>query len=39
MADHNHRTVEIPYGIFEDVLGLHIEMIGRFVENKKIDGL
>ena len=39
MAHEDHRAVELADGFFQHVLGAHVEVVGRFVENQQIDGL
>ena len=39
MAHHDYSAVEILYRVFEDIFGLHVEMIGGLVENEQIDGI
>ncbi len=39
MADHNHCACEILDGLFEDVFGGHVEMVGRLVKYEQVDRL
>ena len=36
MADDYDRAPEIAYGILQNILGPHIEMIGRLIEDKEV---
>ena len=36
MADYNHRSVEVFDSLLENVFSLHVEVIGRLVEDKKV---
>ena len=38
VAHNYHRTIEITDGLLEHILGFEVEMVGRLVENKQIDG-
>ena len=39
MAYYDSGAVEGAYGFLEDVLRRHIEVVGRLVEDKQVDGL
>ena len=38
VAHDNHRAIEIADGLLQHILGFEVEMVGRLVENKQIDG-
>ena len=39
VADEDDSAIECLYSFFQNVLRLHIEMVGRLVEDKEIDWL
>ena len=39
MGHQDKRAIKCLEGILDDVLGLHIQVVGRFIENQKIDRL
>ena len=38
MADADDGAVEVLQGGFQHILGLHIEVVGRLVEDKEVAG-
>ena len=36
---HNHRTVKIFNGIFQDIFGAHVKVVGRFIHNEQVHRL
>ena len=38
VAHHNHRAIKLLHGILQHVLRLHVEVVGRFVENQEVHG-
>ena len=39
MADDDDRAVEVAHRLLEHLLGLHVEVVGRLVEDEEVDGL